>query len=79
MMAKKKEVRKVSVKKPQKDQQYYFTFAGGVLKGSLGDQIESLSNLYSEPWYRMHVVERGREMRYPVALRNISENPNDLQ
>ena len=78
-MAKKKEIRQISLKNPKKGQQYYFTFAGGVLKGTLGDRIQRLEDFYQEPWYRMHIVERGREMRYPVALRNISDNFKDLQ
>lgn len=78
-MAKKKEIRKLTVKNPKKGSDYYFTFAGGILKGTLGDNIPRLEEIYQEKWYRMHVFERGRETRYPVALRNISENSNDLQ
>lgn len=78
-MAKKKEIREVSIKSPKEGQQYYFTFAGGIVKGTLGERIPRLEEIYGEKWYRLHVFERGREMRYPVALRNISENPNDLQ
>lgn len=77
-MSKKKEDRKVSVKNPVKGKDYYFTFAGGVLKGTLGDRIARLEEIYQEKWYRMHIFERGKEMRYPIALRNISENHKDL-
>jgi hypothetical protein len=78
-MAKKKEPRKESIKTPVKGQQYYFLFAGGIVKGELGDRIPRLEEIYGERWYRMHTTERGREMRYPIALRNISEDPKDLQ
>lgn len=78
-MANKKETRKVSIKNPVEGQDYYFVFAGGVLKGTLGKRITRLEEIYQEKWYRMHVFERGKEMRYPIALRNISENPKDLQ
>ena len=77
-MAKKKSNRKVSVKKPIKGNTYYFKFAGGILKGTLGDRMESLEKHYNEKWYRMHSIESGREMKYPTPIYNIAETYEEL-
>jgi hypothetical protein len=79
-MAKKKQTqRKITVKKPIKGNEYYFKFAGGVLKGVLGDNLPSLEKHYNEKWYRMHVIERGREMRYPTPQRNLADKYEDFK
>ena len=78
-MAKNKEQpRKITVKKPIKGNQYYFKFAGGILKGTLGEEIESLSKQYNEKWYRLHSIERGREMRYPTPQRHLADTYEEL-
>lgn len=79
MAKKKSEIRTISVKSPKQGDQYYFLFAGGILKGTLGERIERLESHYEEKWYRMHVIERGREMRYPVSQRNIALTYDELR
>jgi hypothetical protein len=79
MAKKKKEDRKITVKSPKKGEQYYFTFAGGIIKGTLGDRIERLEIHYGEKWYRMHIIEGDKEMRYPIPLRNIALTYEELK
>ena len=78
-MAKKKtEERSIEIKNPKPGNQYYFLFAGGVLKGTLGDRIPSLEATYNENWYKLIVLERGREMRYPIPQKHLSNSYENL-
>lgn len=76
-MAKKAE-RNITVKKPVMGNEYYFLFAGGILKGTLYSVSESLSTTYNEKWYKMKTINSGREMVYPIPQRHLSETYEGL-
>lgn len=74
----KREQRKITVKKPVMGKEYYFLFAGGILKGTLSAVSESLTKNYNENWYKMRAIHSGREMVYPIPQRHLSETYEGL-
>jgi len=77
-MAKKtNQVQKIWVKKPQLKTEYYFKFAGGVLKGTLAEDCERLTELYGHKWY--WIQDLNSTTRYPVSIYDISQDYNNLK
>jgi hypothetical protein len=79
MAKKKKQSNKIWVKKPKQGQTYYFRFAGGIMKGTLDEPNEKLSDYYNVKWFWMRCDEGESSTRYPVSIYHISEEYNNLK
>jgi hypothetical protein len=64
-MTKKKNPKKIYVKKPKVGQSYWFWFAGTITFGELYDDAPGLTKHYGEPWY-MLIDKKGT--KYPVSI-----------
>jgi len=80
-MAKKQLQRKITVKSPKMGGTYYFRFAGSVLQGTIIDKCESLRKHYNEKYYTFlsDGTTKGIFNKYPVSIRDIGSNINDVK
>jgi hypothetical protein len=64
-MVKKKNPKKIYVKKPKIGESYWFWFAGSITHGVLLKSCEKLTEHYGEPWY---TLESKDGTKYPVSI-----------
>ena len=82
-MAKKQPQRKISVKSPKIGKDYFFRFAGSILKGTILSECDKLTELYKEKYYTIesgqNQITPGSVTRYPVSIRQIALTYNELK